>query len=101
MDAKKYLIEIFDYYEYKINNNQCIPEEMESAVKLLDENMKMYGTIEDFAKFYNVSEGNVRATINRKLLAKPKRRVYYPFHAFRKIVPESWRKDKSDSVVKE
>lgn len=101
MDAKKYLSEILSFYKYKIDKNLCTPEEMESVAKILDENMKMYGTIEDFAKFYNVSEGNVRATINRKLLAKPKRRVYYPFHEFRKIIPESWRKDKNDSVVKE
>ena len=49
-------------------------------------------TIEDLAKFYGVSPGNVRATISRKLIAKPIRRVFYPFHKFLKVVTTKWRK---------
>ena len=94
IDAGQKLVEILDFYKYKIQNNLCTMDEMNSAVKVLEENMNVYGTIGDFAKFYGVSEGNVRTTINRKLLAKPKRRVLYPFHLFRKIVPEKWLKNK-------
>lgn len=94
MDAKKLLSEILDYYKYKVDNNLCTPSEIESASRVLQENMEMYGTISDFAKFYGVSEGNVRSTINRKLIAKPKRKVLYPFHKFVKIVPERWRNHK-------
>ena len=90
IDAKKILLEILDYYKYKIDNNFTTMDEINSVVKVLEENMEISGTIEDFAKFYGVTEGNVRATINRKLIAKPKRRVLYPFHLFRKIVPEKW-----------
>lgn len=56
------------------------------------ENLELYGTIEDMAKFYNVPESKVRNTINRKMIEKPKRRVYYRFLSFLKIVPEKWRK---------
>ena len=86
------LSEILGYYKHKVDNNLCTPEEIHNAEKVLLDNMEVYGSIHDFAEFYNVSEGNIRATINRKLLAKPKRVVLYPFHKFVKIVPKKWRK---------
>ena len=94
MDAKHILSEILAYYKDKVDNDLCTMEEMESVSRLLQENMEIHGSISDFARFYDVSEGNVRSTINRKLLAKPKRILLYPFHKFRKIVPEKWRKRK-------
>lgn len=90
MDAKKELLEILDYYRYKVDKNLCTPEEIESASKLLQENLDIYGTVEDFAKFYDVSETQVRSAINRKLIDKPKRRVYYRFLSFLKVAPKSW-----------
>lgn len=92
MDAKEILSEILAYYKYKVDNDLCTMAEIESAKKVLMENMEMYGTIEDLAKFYDVSQTNVRATIARKLIAKPVRKVFYPFHKFLKVVPTRWRK---------
>lgn len=92
IDSKKYLLEILDYYKYKINNNFTTMAELNSVVKILEENMQINGTISDFAKFYDKPENQIRATISRKLFAKPKRSVLYPFHKFAKIIPESWRK---------
>lgn len=92
MQGDKLLSEILGFYKYKVDNNLCTPEEIDAASKVLQENMEMYGSIADFAKFYGVSEGNVRSTINRKLFARPKRIVLYPFQKFLKIVPERWRK---------
>ena len=65
---------------------------MNDAIKALENNMEIHGTISDFANFYGVSESNVRASIARKLIAKPKRVLLYPFHKFMKIIPEKWRK---------
>ena len=92
MDAKQILSEILAYYKYKVDNDLCTMAEIESAQKALTENMEIYGTIEDLAKFYGVSPGNVRATISRKLIANPIRRVFYPFHKFLKVVTTKWRK---------
>lgn len=92
MDAKQILSEMLAYYKYKVDNDLCTMAEIESAQKALSENMEIYGTIDDLAKFYGTSPGNVRATISRKLIAKPIRRVFYPFHKFLKIVPAKWRK---------
>lgn len=91
LNPKTYLAEILDYYKYKLDNNLCTMEEMNSLAKTIQENMEIQGTISDFAKFYDQPESSVRATISRKLLAKPKRKVHYPFHKFVKIVPEKWR----------
>ena len=93
MDAlKNNLSEIIGYIKYKVDNDLCTPEEIESVSKMAMENLELYGTIEDMAKFYNVPESKVRNTINRKMIEKPKLRVYYRFLSFLKIVPEKWRK---------
>lgn len=92
MDAKQHLKEIFQFGIYKLDNNLCTPEEIESVSHILQERLDLHATIEDLAKFYNVPESRVRNTINRKMIEKPKRRVYYRFNSFMKIVPEKWRK---------
>jgi len=92
IDAGQKLVEILDFYKYKIQNNLCTMDEMNSAVKVLEENMEIHGTISDFAKFYDKPENQIRSTISRKLIAKPERKVLYPFHKFLKIIPENWRK---------
>ena len=92
MDANKLLSEILGFYKYKVDNNLCTMDEMNDAIKALENNMEIHGTISDFAKFYGVSESNVRASIARKMFAKPKRVLLYPFHKFIQIIPESWRK---------
>ena len=92
MDAKDILSEMLTYYKYKVDNDLCTMAEIESAKKAIESNMELYGTIDDFAKFYDTSPINIRSTISRKLIAKPIRRVFYPFHKFLKIAPEKWRK---------
>jgi len=92
MDANKLLSEILGFYKYKVDNNLCTMDEMNDAIKALENNMEIHGTISDFAKFYGVSESNVRASIARKLIAKPKRVLLYPFHKFVRIIPDRWRK---------
>lgn len=94
MDGKKILSEILSYYKYKVDNNLCTPEEMDSARKVLQENMKVYGTLDDFASFYGKSKDAVSSVIKRRMIEKPKRNVVlYPFHVFRTLIPDSWRKN--------
>lgn len=94
MDANKLLSEILGYYKHKVDHNLCTMEEMNDALKALESNMTVQGTISDFAKFYDVPETTVRTNIFRKMFAKPKRKVLYPFHEFIKIVPDKWRSKK-------
>ena len=91
MDAKKLLSEILAYYKDKVDNNLCTMEEMESACKVLEENMEIYGTIGDFARFYGQSKDAVSSVIKRRMIDKPKRNVVlYRFHKFRRLIPEKW-----------
>ena len=92
MDAKDELIEILDYWKFKIKRNGCTMEEIESAANMIKENMRIDGTIKDFAEFYGVPESVVRTNIARKMLDKPKRKLLYPFNKFIKIAPEKWHK---------
>lgn len=89
---KKNLKDLFLFGIYKLDNNQCTPEELRSLERMAEGNLEMDASIKDIATFFGQSEVNVRSTINRKLLAKPKRKVLYPFLKFLKIAPESWRK---------
>lgn len=92
IDSSKYLIEILEFYIFKLKNGKCTMAEIESVTKAIEENTEIYGTISDFASFYGVPETTVRTNIFRKMFAKPLRKVLYPFHKFHKIVPSKWHK---------
>lgn len=86
------------FYKYKLDNGGCTMQEIDTATRAIQENMEVDGTISDFAKFYGQSKDAVNSVIKRNLIEKPKRNVVlYPFHAFRKVIPPSWRKKSSKS----
>lgn len=93
MDTNKMLSEILGYYKQRVDRNLCTMAEMNDALKALESNMEIHGTIQDFADYYGKSKDAVNSVIKRNLIAKPKKNItLYPFHAFRKVVPTSWRK---------
>ena len=92
VDPTNYLVEILDYYKYKLVNGKCTMSEIQSVTDAIESNMEIEGTISDFSKFFDVPEVNVRATISRRLIAKPKRKLLYPFHKFFRVVPDKWKK---------
>jgi hypothetical protein len=93
IDAKKELLEILDYYKYRVTHG-CTMDEIDSAIRALENNMEINGTLDNFADFYGKSKTAVSSQIKRNLIAKPKKNVtLYPFHKFRKIIPSSWRKN--------
>lgn len=89
---KKTLIEILDFYRYKIDNDKCTSEDMRAAFNLLHDNAVSEATIKDIADFYGQSENNVRNVVSRKPVSKPKRAVLYNFIDVSKIIPKSWRR---------
>ena len=90
IDAKTYLIEILEYYIQRLKADKCTMSEIQSVTRTIEENMDIKGTISDFASFYGVPEVTVRTTINKKLFAKPQRKVLYPFQRLLEIVPDKW-----------
>jgi hypothetical protein len=93
--VKKIVLEFLDYLRFKIQNDTLTLEETENLSHLLEENLSLTGTIDDIAKFYGKSRENVKVVLSRKVLSKPKRCVLHSFNAFRKAVPDKWRRDGS------
>lgn len=89
---KKILTEYLDFLKYKINNDLLTMQEVNSFAETIESNLTVLGTADDFAKFYDQPKTNVTSVINRRVFEKPIRRVFYSFKAFRKVVPDRWRK---------
>lgn len=90
--AKKIVLEFLDFLKYKVENDLLTMEDINSIAEVIKEDLKIVATIEDLAAFYCQPSGNVWTLINRRMIQKPQRRVYYSFNAFQKIVPEKWKK---------
>lgn len=89
--SKQILLEFLDFLKYKIENDLLTMEEVESISKTIESSLVVRGTIDDLARFFGKSNGNIRSLICRRMIDKPVRRVYYSFNSFRKIVPNTWR----------
>lgn len=90
MAGKKILLDFIDFFRFKVENDLLTMEEVEGAARLLEKCLPLIGTSDDLARFYNQSKTNVSSVINRRMVQKPVRRVFYSFNAFQKIVPNSW-----------
>lgn len=93
MSGDQELSEFLGFLKYKVDNNLCLPDEIDSAKKALMENMTIYGTVDNFAEFFGKSKDAVNGIIKRNVLERPRRNVVlHSFQAFLKRVPKSWRK---------
>lgn len=90
IDYQEELVRLLDFYKAQLQSGGCTLGAMMAFYEFLMQNLNLVGTVEDFAKFYGVSEDSVRHIISRYMVEKPKRRVFYPFHPFTKIVPRKW-----------
>ena len=91
--AKEFLLEFLSFLENKIVNDELLVEEYESIAKTIEENIPLYGTADDLARFYDKSKDAVNGIIKRNVVEKPRRNVVlHSFNAFCKKVPSSWRK---------
>jgi len=94
MDEKELINLTLDFYKYKVNSDSCTMEELRQASEMLQRGINCIGTVEDFSKFCDIPESHVRNIISRKVLDKPKRRVYYKFLPFLKNIPANILKKK-------
>lgn len=92
---KKTLIEILDFYRYKMDNDKCTSEDMKAAFELLRDNAVSEATIKDIADFYGQSESNVRNVVTRKAVPK-KRILVYDFKNTASLIPDKWRNRKGE-----
>lgn len=94
---KQQLIELLDFYKYKLVNDKCTQDDMKSVYKMLSEQVTNDARIADIAEFYGQSESNVRNVVSRNRTDKPKRALLYNFHSITKIIPKRWRAKHADS----
>ena len=90
--GKTILSEFLSFLKFKVDNDLLTMEEVESISKTIEENISVLGTTDDFASFYKQPKTNISSVINRRMIQKPIRRVFYSFNSFRKIIPEKWRR---------
>lgn len=89
---KEIIIDFLDYLKYKVENDKLTLQEADSLAKTIESGLELTGTADDFSDYYRRPRSNVHVVINRKMLSKPKRRVFYSFNEFRKLIPKSWKK---------
>ena len=85
--VKKMLSEFLGFLKYKVESDSLTVEEQQGMLKLIEDNIPLKGTSEDFAKYFGQSPINVRSVICRKMLSKPVRKVMYSFRDFCKVIP--------------
>lgn len=88
---KEIVSEFLAFLKYKVDNDILTMEEVESMCKLFEKELMLIGTADDFARFYGQPRTNISSAINRGMLDKPIRRVFYRFNSLRKIVPAKWK----------
>ena len=93
---KHILLNILDFLRYKVDNDQCTPEELRKFSDIATKELNTNATIDELSEFYNQSRSNVSNVISRRPIPKdkkPKRRVYYNFAWFSSIIPDSWKRN--------
>lgn len=88
--GKKIILEVLSFLRYKIENDFLTMEEVESVSKLIENSLAVLGTADDFARYFGKPKTNISSVINRRMMEKPVRKVFYRFSSFLKIVPDKW-----------
>ena len=97
---KEILCEFLDFLKFKVVNDRLTADEVASIVNSIVSGIDLYASTSELARFYNQSEHNIHCVANRRLIQKPVRRVYYPFSAFSRVVPEAWKKTRKKCIDK-
>lgn len=95
---KHILLNILDFLRYKVDNDQCTPEEIRKFSDIATKELNTSATIDELSDFYGQSRSNVSNVISRRPIPKdkkPKRRIYYNFAWFNSIIPDSWKQKRS------
>ena len=90
-DSTNELADILSFVRERAKTGRMTMAEVHTWIDIIMGHCTIWATVEELASFYGQSEHNVRCVINRKYLGKPKRRVYYSYNQFSKLVPQSWK----------
>lgn len=96
---KNYLINILENALYRLRNDECTAEEIESVSSALKDNLCTYTTIDNIAKKYNKPNRAVHDAINRHRWGnklRPKRIHLYKTEEIEDALPLTWERKKKD-----
>lgn len=93
--TKTLLLEILDFLKYKVDTDQCTPEEIRKFSDIAIEQLDTLATTQEIADFYGQKVENVHNVLKRRPIPKdkqPKRRIYFSFNLFASWKPKSWQR---------
>lgn len=88
--GKRLLSSFLGFLKDKVDNDLLTVDEEQALIRIIERDLPLSGTSDDFARYFNQSPGNVRSVINRRMMSKPKRRVMYDFLDFCRSAPRKW-----------
>lgn len=74
----------------KIKDGTVTASDVRTMFDTLSSTCGVDASIREIARHFGQSEVNVRSLIKRRILGKPRRRVYYDFNEVCRKVPSSW-----------
>lgn len=80
----------------KIKDGTVTAGDVRTMFDTLSSTVGVDASIREVARHFNQSEVNVRSLIKRRIVGKPRRRVYYDFREVCRKVPASWHGKRSD-----
>lgn len=92
---KEIVLELLDFLKYQVKNDKCTNEQLRNIYEVANEKIQVSATVDDISQFYGQSRSNVSNVLSRRAIPdkyKPKRRIYYNFTFFQRLVPPSWRR---------
>lgn len=81
---------LLGFMKDQVDNDSLTLEDFETLVEAIEKDLSLYGTSDDFARYFHKNPVAVRSVICRKMMSKPKRKVLHNFKEFLKIAPDSW-----------
>lgn len=93
---KNLILDVLTIFKYKVQNNECTPEELKNISENVVTNLAVNATIEDIANAFGQSKTNVKAVMSQNQFQKdnpPKTKKFYNIINFSKIIPSSWRRN--------
>ena len=88
---KEFVLEVLDILRYKLENDCLSVSDWEALARIIGERLPLLGSLDELSDYFGQSKNNVKVVINRKMIAKPVRRILYPFTEFIKVLPASWK----------
>ena len=88
------LADMLGILQQKVKNGSMNQQDVDAIVDIIQAGGGIQATAEEIARYYNKKEDDVRHLIHRNIFPAPRRRVYYDFAAFQRLVPARWRKKK-------